>query len=119
VRYPRVQTQTFSRRQAALCGACLPPPLIDDSNSRIRGALPTQARAAARGEKTATGTVRSQSTAITRANQEGSPCIEERTRGHVYDDAERTTRDVLMDPDVERARGEAARSADRERDRWF
>ncbi len=50
---------------------------------------------------------------------EGSPRIEERKRGHVYDYAERTTRYVLLDPDVERTRGEAARSATRERDRWF
>jgi len=57
--------------------------------------------------------------ALMRAIGEGSPRIEERKRGHVYDYAERTTRYVLMDPDVERARGEAARSANRERDRWF
>jgi len=50
---------------------------------------------------------------------EGSPRIDERKRGHVYDYAERTTRYVLMDPDVERVRGEAARTANRERDRWF
>jgi len=50
---------------------------------------------------------------------EGSPRIEERKRGHVYDYAERTTRYVLLDPDVERVRGEAARTANRERDRWF
>ncbi len=56
---------------------------------------------------------------LMRAIGEGSPRIEERKRGHVYDYAERTTRYVLMDPDVERARGEAARSANRERDRWF
>jgi hypothetical protein len=30
-----------------------------------------------------------------------------------------TTRDVLLDPDVERTRGEATRTANRERDRWF
>jgi len=29
------------------------------------------------------------------------------------------TRYVFMDPDVERVRGEATRSANRERDRWF
>jgi len=57
--------------------------------------------------------------ALMRAIREGSPRIEERKRGHVYDYAERTTRYVLMDPDVERVRGEAARSANRERDRWF
>ncbi len=57
--------------------------------------------------------------ALMGAIREGSPRIEERKRGHVYDYAERTTRYVLMDPDVERVRGEAARSADRERDRWF
>jgi len=57
--------------------------------------------------------------ALMRAIHEGSPRIEERKRGHVYDYAERTTRYVLLDPDVERARGEAARSANRERDRWF
>jgi len=57
--------------------------------------------------------------ALMRAIREGSPRIEERKRGHVYDYAERTTRYVLMDPDVERARGEAARVANRERDRWF
>jgi len=57
--------------------------------------------------------------ALMRAIREGSPRIEERKRGHVYDYAERTTRYVLLDPDVERARGEAARSANRERDRWF
>ncbi len=56
---------------------------------------------------------------LTRAIQEGSPRIEARKRGHVYDYAERTTRYVLMDPDVERVRGEAARVATRERDRWF
>jgi len=56
---------------------------------------------------------------LMRAIGEGSPRIEERKRGHVYDYAERTTRYVLLDPDVERARGEAARSANRERDRWF
>jgi len=56
---------------------------------------------------------------LMRAIQEGSPRIEERKRGHVYDYAERTTRYVLLDPDVERARGEAARSTNRERDRWF
>jgi len=28
-------------------------------------------------------------------------------------------RDVLLDPDVERARGEATRGVNRERDRWF
>ena len=57
--------------------------------------------------------------ALMRAIREGSPRIEERKRGHVYDYAERTTRYVLLDPDVERVRGEAARSATRERDRWF
>ncbi len=56
---------------------------------------------------------------LMRAIQEGSPRIDERKQGHVYDYAERTTRYVLMDPDVERARGEATRSANRERDRWF
>ncbi len=56
---------------------------------------------------------------LMRAIGEGSPRIEERKRGHVYDYAERTTRYVLMDPDVERARSEVARSANRERDRWF
>jgi len=56
---------------------------------------------------------------LMRAIGEGSPRIEERKRGHVYDYAERTTRYVLLDPDVERVRGEAARSANRERDRWF
>jgi len=56
---------------------------------------------------------------LMRAIGEGSPRIEERKRGHVYDYAERTTRYVLLDPDVERARGEAARIANRERDRWF
>jgi len=56
---------------------------------------------------------------LMRAIREGSPRIDERKRGHVYDYAERTTRYVLLDPDVERARGEAARSANRERDRWF
>ncbi len=57
--------------------------------------------------------------ALMRAIGEGSPRIEERKRGHVYDYAERTTRYVLLDPDVERVRGEATRTADRERDRWF
>jgi len=57
--------------------------------------------------------------ALMRAIREGSPRIDERKKGHVYDYAERTTRYVLMDPDVERARGEAARTANRERDRWF
>ncbi len=57
--------------------------------------------------------------ALMRAIREGSPRIEERKKGHVYDYAERTTRYVLLDPDVERARGEATRSATRERDRWF
>ncbi len=57
--------------------------------------------------------------ALMRAIREGSPRIDERKRGHVYDYAERTTRYVLMDPDVERARGEVARVANRERDRWF
>ena len=56
---------------------------------------------------------------LMRAIREGSPRIEERKRGHVYDYAERTTRYVLLDPDVERARGEVARIATRERDRWF
>jgi len=56
---------------------------------------------------------------LMRAIGEGSPRIEERKRGHVYDYAERTTRYVLLDPDVGRARGEAARMANRERDRWF
>jgi len=55
---------------------------------------------------------------LMRAIGEGSPRIEERKRGHVYDYAERTTRYVLLDPAVERARGEAARVANRERDRW-
>jgi len=49
---------------------------------------------------------------------EGNPRIEERMCGHGYD-AERTTCDVLMDHDGECARGDAARSANRERDRWF
>ncbi len=57
--------------------------------------------------------------ALMRAICEGSPRIEERKRGHVYDYAERTTRYVLLDPDVERVRGEAARVATHERDRWF
>ncbi len=57
--------------------------------------------------------------ALMRAIWEGSPRIEERKRGHVYDYAERTTRYVLLDPAVERARGEAVRVATRERDRWF
>jgi len=57
--------------------------------------------------------------ALMRAIREGSPRIDERKRGHVYDYAERTTRYVLLDPDVERVRGEAARSANHERDRWF
>jgi len=57
--------------------------------------------------------------ALMRAIGEGSPRIEERKRGHVYDYAERTTRYVLLDPDVERVRGEATRTADHERDRWF
>jgi len=56
---------------------------------------------------------------LMRAIGEGSPRIDERKRGHVYDYAERTTRYVLMDPDVERVRGGATRSANRERDRWF
>jgi len=56
---------------------------------------------------------------LMRAIGEGSPRIDEHKRSHVYDYAERTTRYVLMDPDVERARGEAARNANRERDRWF
>jgi hypothetical protein len=56
---------------------------------------------------------------LMRAIGEGSPRIEERKRGHDYDYAERTTRYVLMDPDVERVRGEEARSANRERDSWF
>jgi len=56
---------------------------------------------------------------LMRAIGEGSPRIDERKRGHVYDYAERTTRYVLLDPDVERARGGATRSANRERDRWF
>ncbi len=56
---------------------------------------------------------------LMRAIGEGSPRIEERKRGHVYDYAERTTRYVLLDPDVERVRGEATRSANRECDRWF
>jgi len=56
---------------------------------------------------------------LMRAIGEGSPRIDERKKGHVYDYAARTTRYVLMDPDVERVRGEAARSANRERDRWF
>jgi len=61
-----------------------------------------------------------------RKDGDGSPTtdrdnapIDERKRGHVYDYAERTTRYVLLDPDVERARGEVARVANRERDRWF
>ncbi len=57
--------------------------------------------------------------ALMRAIREGSPRIAERKRGHVYDYAERTTRYVLLDPDVERVRGEATRSANRGRDRWF
>jgi len=57
--------------------------------------------------------------ALMQAIREGSPRIEERKRGHVYDYAERTTRYVLLDPDVERTRGEYARSATRDRDRWF
>jgi len=56
---------------------------------------------------------------LMRAIGEGSPRIDERKRGHVYDYAERTTRYVLLDPDVERVRGGATRSANRERDRWF
>jgi len=56
---------------------------------------------------------------LMRAIGEGSPRIEERKKGHVYDYAERTTRYVLLDPEVERVRGEAARIATRERDRWF
>jgi len=56
---------------------------------------------------------------LMRAIGEGSPRIDERKRGHVYDYAERTTRYVLLDPDVERVRGEATRTADHERDRWF
>ena len=55
--------------------------------------------------------------ALMRAIREGSPRIAERKRGHVHDYAERTARYVLMDPDVERARGEAARISSRERDR--
>ncbi len=39
--------------------------------------------------------------------------------GHGYDDAERTTRDVLMDHDGECARGDAAWSANHKRDHWF
>jgi len=54
-----------------------------------------------------------------RAIGEGSPRIDERKKGHVYDYAERTTRYVLLDPDVERARGDLAPRANRERDRWF
>jgi len=54
-----------------------------------------------------------------RAIGEGSLRIEERKRGHVYDYAERTTRYVLLDPDVERVRGETTRLANRDRDRWF
>jgi len=57
--------------------------------------------------------------ALMRAIREGSPRIEERKKGHVYDYAERTTRYVLMDPDVERVRGEFVRTANRDRDRWF
>ncbi len=57
--------------------------------------------------------------ALMRAIREGSPRIDERKKGHVYDYAERTTRYVLLDPDVERVRGEAARVATHERDRWF
>jgi len=56
---------------------------------------------------------------LMRAIGEGSPRIEERKRGHVYDYAEHTTRYVLLDPDVERARGEATRVATGDRDRWF
>ncbi len=48
-----------------------------------------------------------------------SPRIEEHKRDHIYDYAERTTRYVLMDLDAERVRSEVARSANRERDRWF
>jgi len=40
---------------------------------------------------------------LMRAIGEGSPRIDERKKGHVYDYAERTTRYVLLDPDVERA----------------
>ncbi len=57
--------------------------------------------------------------ALMRAIREGSPRIDERKKGHVYDYAERTTRYVLLDPDVERVRGAAARVATHERDRWF
>jgi len=57
--------------------------------------------------------------ALMRAISEGSPRIEERKKGRVYDYAERTTRYVLMDPDVERVRGEFVRTANRDRDRWF
>ena len=56
---------------------------------------------------------------LMRAIGEGSPRIDERKKGHVYDYAERTTRCVLLDPDMERVRDEAARSANRERDRWY
>ncbi len=56
---------------------------------------------------------------LMRAIGEGSPRIDERKKGHVYDYAERTTRYVLLDPDVERARGDLAPRANRERDRWF
>jgi len=56
---------------------------------------------------------------LMRAIGEGSLRIEERKRGHVYDYAERTTRYVLLDPDVERVRGETTRLANRDRDRWF
>jgi len=56
---------------------------------------------------------------LMRAIGEGSPRIEERKRGHVYDYAERTTRYVLLDPDVARVRGETTRLANRDRDRWF
>ncbi len=78
---------------------------------------PHTSRTLRRAEKTAA--VRSQPAAITLVNQEGSPRVEGRKRGHVYDYAERTTRYVLLNPDVERARGEAARIANRERDCWF
>jgi hypothetical protein len=53
------------------------------------------------------------------AIRKASPRIDERKRGHVYDDADRTTRYVLLDPDVERERGETSHSANRERDHWF
>jgi len=100
-----------------VCGA--PTLAVYDVNGPPCRSSATQGARRPRREKAVTGTVRPQSTAITRTNREGSPRIEERKRGHVYDYAERTTRYVLLDPDVERARGEAVRVATRERDRWF